>query len=277
MNRIAVITGTTHGIGRVTARELARSGFTVVMLCRNVGAAQKVRSDILQAVPDAEVHVIGCDLASLQSVRDGALAVRERFPHVDLLINNAGTVCMTHQTSVDGFELTFATNHLGPFLLTELLCGCLRTHGRIVNVASVAHFRGQMALDAVVDPRARYRNVAAYAQSKLANVLHTFALARRMSDASVTANCVHPGIVASHLLPWWIRIPKRWITPVTFDNERGAFTTLKLALSADIAHVTGQYFDEQGETQLASALARDVALQETLWQMSEQWTAQWRA
>jgi NAD(P)-dependent dehydrogenase (short-subunit alcohol dehydrogenase family) len=276
MKRIAVITGTTHGIGRVSARELTKAGLTVVMLCRDVAAAQKVRDDILGMVPDGSVHVFACDLASLQSVHDCALAVRTQFPHIDLLINNAGTVCMSHRMSMDGFELTFATNHLGPFLLTELLRPHIRAQGRIVNVASVAHFRGQMRLNAITNPRARYRNIEAYAQSKLANVLHTFALARRMNGAMITVNCLHPGIVASHLLPWWVRIPKRWITPTTFDNERGAYSTLKLTLSDDVDQITGQYFDEQGVVQTASALARDVALQETLWRMSEQWTARWR-
>ena len=121
MSELAVITGTTHGIGRVTSRELARAGKTVVMLCRDVAAASAVRDEIVRHSPRARVEVVRCDLASLASVREAAAAVRRDYPPLGLLVNNAGMVSTRHRTSVDGFELTFATNHLGPFLLTALL------------------------------------------------------------------------------------------------------------------------------------------------------------
>src|SRR5262245_488180 len=118
---IAVITGTTHGIGRVTARELARAGLTVVMLCRNLDAARTVQSEIQSAASGASVHVVHCDLASLASVRTCAQVVRDGYGPIRLLINNAGITSARHRMSMDSFELTFATNHLGPFLLTRLL------------------------------------------------------------------------------------------------------------------------------------------------------------
>ncbi len=271
MSGLAVITGTTHGIGGVTSLELARCGAQVLMLCRDVRAGEAVRQDILGRVPGASVEVLSCDLASFDSVRRCAQQISRHRPRLRLLINNAGTVSVAHRMSVDGYELTFATNHLGPFLLTNLLRGHLQEDARIVNVASRAHFRGRMDLDDVGNPRARYRSAAAYARSKLANVLSTFALARRLAGSGVSVNCLHPGVVASNLLPWWLRLVKPLLSRPIFDIERGARTTLFLALAPGVAGQSGKYFDEYQVPQAASALARDVALQESLWQLSSRW------
>ena len=272
MSELAVITGTTHGIGRVTSRELARAGKTVVMLSRDVRAASEVRDEIIRHAPRATVEVVPCDLASLASVRDAAAAVRRDYPRIGLLVNNAGMVSTRHRTSVDGFELTFATNHLGPFLLTALLSDHLDKAARIVMVASRIHYRGLLDLAAVTDARARYGATAAYAQSKLANVMHTFALARRMAGTDITVNCLHPGVVATNLLPRWLRVVKPLITRVVFDAERGARTTVYLALDKSVADITGRYFDEYQIPRAASPLANDVELQESLWRMSAEWT-----
>jgi retinol dehydrogenase 12 len=271
LSQIAVITGTTHGIGRVSARELARAGLTVVMLCRDVDAGWAVARQIAQQVPGASVHVVHCDLASLAGVRESAARVCREFGRIALLLNNAGTVSMGHRMSVDGFEITFATNHLGPFLLTHLLSAHLESTARIINVASRAHIRGRIDYDRIANPRSRYSAMAAYAQSKLANVLHTFALARRMSGSGVCVNCLHPGVVATNLLPRWLRLLKPLFSRV-IDVERGARTTLYLALSADVAGVTGCYFDENQLQTPAAELAMDVQLQESLWRMSCRWT-----
>lgn len=272
---LAVITGTTHGIGRVTAREVARAGFRLLMLCRNPAAADAVAREIVAAVPGAQIASIGCDLASLASVRAAAATVCERTPTIDLLINNAGMVSLTHRRSPDGYELTFASNHLGPFLLTGLLLDRIAPAGRIVTVASRVHVQGVLDLDTVTDPGSRYRPLAAYARSKLANVMHTFALARRLEGCRVTANCLHPGVVATHLLPWWVRLLQRLRSREVFDEERGARTTLELALSGEVAGVSGRYFDEYGEAREPAALAHDIELQEELWARSEAWTG-WR-
>jgi len=190
---------------------------------------------------------------------------------IDVLINNAGMVSTKRQMSIDGFELTFATNYLGPFLLTQLLLDRVNPAGRIINVASRAHYRGMLDLDEVTDQRARYSSMAAYARSKLANVLHTFALARHLSGTGITTNCLHPGVVATNLLPRWLRVVKPLLSRVIFDAERGAQTTMYLALSSDVANVSGCYFDEYQNVQPAARLARDVGLQEALWNMSERW------
>jgi NAD(P)-dependent dehydrogenase (short-subunit alcohol dehydrogenase family) len=272
MSELAVITGTTHGIGRVTSRELARAGKTVVMLCRDVTAANAVRDEIMRHAPRARVEVIRCDLASLASVREAAAAVRRDYPPLGLLVNNAGMVSTRHRTSVDGFELTFATNHLGPFLLTALLSDHLDKAARIVMVASRIHYRGRLDLDAVTSARGRYGATAAYARSKLANVLHAFALARRMAGTGISVNCLHPGVVATNLLPRWLRVIKPLFTQVVFDAERGARTTVYLALDQSVANISGRYFDEYYIPRPASPLANDVELQESLWNMSAVWT-----
>jgi NAD(P)-dependent dehydrogenase (short-subunit alcohol dehydrogenase family) len=272
VSELAVITGTTHGIGRVTSRELARAGKAVVMLCRNVTAASEVRDEIMRQVPRARVAVVRCDLASLASVREAAAAVRRDYPPLGLLINNAGMVSTRRRISVDGFELTFATNHLGPFLLTTLLSDHLGKAARIVMVASRIHYRGRLDFAAVTDARVRYRATAAYAQSKLANVMHTFALARRLAGTGICVNCLHPGVVATNLLPPWLRVIKPLFTRVMFDAERGARSTIYLALDQDVTGISGRYFDECQLPRSASSLANDVALQESLWNMSALWT-----
>ena len=272
MSELAVITGTTHGIGRVTSRELARAGKTIVMLCRDVAAASAVRDEIMRHSPRARVEVVRCDLASLASVREAAAAVRRDYPPLGLLVNNAGMVSTRHRTSVDGFELTFATNHLGPFLLTALLSDHLDKAARIIIIASRIHYRGRLDLAAVTDARAGYGATAAYARSKLANVMHTFALARRMAGTGISVNCLHPGVVATNLLPRWLRVIKPLFTPVVFDAERGARTTVHLALDQSVAGATGRYFDEYQLPRAASPLANDVELQESLWTTSAVWT-----
>lgn len=271
MSEVAVITGTTHGIGRVTSRELARAGRTVVMLCRDVAAAAALRDQIGAHTPAAAIHVVHCDLASLASVRESAAVVRREFRQISLLINNAGMVSSRHRMSADGFELTFASNHLGPFLLTALLSDRLSDSARIINVASRVHYRGRIDFQRSSDPRARYNSMAAYAQSKLANVLHAFALARRYSGTRVCVNCLHPGVVATNLLPGWLRVVKPLISRVVFDAERGARTSLYLALSNEVAGISGRYFDENQLPQPAATLANDLQLQETLWQTSARW------
>jgi NAD(P)-dependent dehydrogenase (short-subunit alcohol dehydrogenase family) len=272
VSELAVITGTTHGIGRVTSRELARAGKTVVMLCRDVPAAKAVRDEIVQLAPRARVEVVHCDLASLGSVREAAAAIRRDYPPLGLLVNNAGMVSTRRRTSVDGFELTFATNHLGPFVLTALLLDHLDKAARIVMVASRIHYRGRLDLDAVTNARAHYGATNAYAQSKLANVMHTFALARRMAGTGISVNCLHPGVVATNLLPRWLRIIKSLLTRDIFDAERGSRTSLYLALDAGVAGITGRYFDEYQLPRAASTLAYDVEVQESLWKMSAVWT-----
>lgn len=272
MSQVAVITGTTHGIGKVTSRELARAGKTVVMLCRDMAAARRVRDEIRTQSSGASIIVVHCDLASLASVRECAETVRRLVPSIGMLINNAGMVSWRRQMSPDGFELTFATNHLGPFLLTELLLDRIEATGRIINVASRVHFRGRSDFEQVAQTSGRYNGFAAYARSKLANVMHAFGLARRLEGMRIAVNCLHPGVIASNLLPRWLTIVKPLVSRAMFDVERGAQTTLHLALSEEGGAVSGRYFDENSRVQPASAVANNVELQEQLWRLSEEWS-----
>jgi len=272
MRKTAVITGTTHGIGRVTARELARANCRVVMLVRDRQAGERVRQEIEAAAAGASLGVVACDLASLASVRRAAEEILTMCPAIDILINNAGVVSMSRQTTADGFELTFGTNHLGPFLLTELLRDRMASGGRIVNVSSRMHFGATLDLGQVEYPDRRlYRPGAAYAQSKLANVLHSFALARRIRDQGLSVSCLHPGVVRTRLLPAWLRMIKPALSPGIFEAERGARTTLYLALDAAASGLNGVYVDEHQRVQPASRLARSEALQEALWVASQRW------
>ena len=269
---VAVITGTTHGIGTATSLGLARAGYRVVMLCRNVPAATALAQKIVQQLPGSEPQIMHCDLANLASVRAAALAVRERYPRIDRLVNNAGIVSTRRRFSVDGHELTFATNHLGPFLLTRLLLPALAPEARIINVSSKVHYRGHLDLDSIDNPRARYSSTAAYSRSKLANVLDTFALARRLAATGITVNCLHPGVVATNLLPGWLNLIRPLIRRSILTPEQGARTSLYLALDERAGALQGQYLDEQQQVRPAAAAAHDRRLQEQLLSRSARWT-----
>jgi NAD(P)-dependent dehydrogenase (short-subunit alcohol dehydrogenase family) len=269
---LAVITGTTHGIGTVTSHALARDGYDLVMLCRNVAAATALAREIMQRAPGSQVEVVHCDLANLSSVRTAAREVLNRHGHIDRLINNAGIVSTRHRLSVDGHELTFATNHLGPFLLTRLLLPALTSTARVINVASKVHYQGRIDLDTVDNPRARYSSSAAYSRSKLANVLDTFALARQVAGSSITVNCLHPGVVATNLLPGWLNLIRPLFRRVILSAEQGARTTLYLALDRQAGALHGEYLDEHQQVQPAAAAARDPVLQTELVARSVRWT-----
>ncbi len=271
-SRLAVITGTTHGIGTVSARALARAGYGVVMLCRNVAAASALAQDIAREVPGSRLEVIHCDLADLQSVRAAAHAVLARGARIDRLINNAGMVSTRRRVSAQGHELTFATNHLGPFLLTRLLLPAMQPAGRIINVASRVHYNGRLDLDSIDDPRAGYSGIAAYARSKLANVMDTLTLARQLAHGDLRVNCLHPGVVATNLLPGWLNLIRPLFKRFILTPEEGARTTLFLALDERAQALHGQYLDEHQQVQVPAPLARERALQDALLARSTRWT-----
>jgi NAD(P)-dependent dehydrogenase (short-subunit alcohol dehydrogenase family) len=270
--RIAVITGTTHGIGTVTSHDLARAGYTVVMLCRNVAAANALAQRIMQGTAGSHVEVVHCDLADLSSVRAAAREILSRFPRIDRLINNAGIVSTRRRFSVDGHELTFATNHLGPFLLTRLLLPALAPTARIIYVASKVHYKGRMDLDSIDNPKARYSAIAAYSRSKLANVMDTFVLARQLDGRGISVNCLHPGLVATHLLPGWLNLLRPLFRRYILNAEQGAQTTRYLALADEAAKLNGEYLDEHQQVQPAAAAAHDRFMQEQLLARSARWT-----
>jgi len=270
--RICLITGTTHGIGYVTARELARTGATVIMACRDIDRGARVRAELAQQTGNRRIECLHCDLASMTSIRDAASRFLSRFDRLDLLINNAGMMASRRQESADGIELTLATNYLGPYLLTRLLIGAMDhlAPARIVNVASKVHALGRL------DPRlpvstTRFKGLRAYAESKQAMVMFTLSLADRLAATRISANCLHPGIVATNIVPDtvpWLKKAGQLVRVFMFDEERGARTTLYLALSEEVAESSGHYYDQHQQIRLPAPAAVDPAARELLWRTS---------
>jgi NAD(P)-dependent dehydrogenase (short-subunit alcohol dehydrogenase family) len=272
--RTALVTGATSGIGKVTARELARRGARVLVHGRSPAKVDATVTEI-RAATGGTVEGVLADFASLAEVRALADDVRRRTDRLDVLVNNAGLAAIRRSLSRDGIELTFAVNHLAPFLLTNLLLDRLRHGGpaRIVTVASEAHRVAPLDPDDLETTRG-YRGFRTYGKSKLCNILFTFALARRLADTAVTANAVHPGTVDTGI---WnaARGPLRPLVRVMqwfmISEDRGAAPLVRLAAQADVANVTGTYFDRFKPREPAPQ-ARDVALQERLWEASERFT-----
>jgi NAD(P)-dependent dehydrogenase (short-subunit alcohol dehydrogenase family) len=258
---MVLVTGATAGIGLQTAFDLARQGILVLVHGRSQEKVDKAR----RAIEEEGGNTAGVvfDLASLASIRQGVEELERRFPRLDVLVNNAGVFMNERELSEDGFELTFHVNHLAPFLLTNLLLkGLLKGPGaRIVNVSSIAHSRGRMRFEDLQLTRG-FQGYAAYAQSKLANILFTFELAERLPAEQVTANCLHPGVVSTKLLVEGFGMQG------SDTVEEGAETSVFLATSEDVAGVTGRYFARQREVNPAPQ-ALDVAARKQLWELSE--------
>ncbi len=280
--RTAVVTGGNSGIGFEAARVLAARGATVVLACRDAGRAKDAAARITAASPDAAVAVVRLDLASLASVREAAAEIRSGHERLDLLINNAGVMVPPYGTTADGFELQFGINHLGHFALTGLLLDRLLPvpGSRVVTVASLAHRAGQINFDDLQSAR-RYRRQAAYAQSKLANLLFTYELQRRLAaaGAGTAALAAHPGWARTELNrhgPAWVQAGAR--LPPSQGAAAGALPTLRAA--TDPAAAGGEYYGPSGPFELRGAPRRvsstrrshDERAQQRLWQESAQLT-----
>lgn len=272
-NRIVVITGATNGVGKETARELARLGATVAILGRDFDKGHQTLAELRASAkyPD-RLSFLSCDLSRLDDVRSAAGTLRERFDHVDVLIANAGTINMRRRETVDGYEETFAVNHLAHFLLTGLLLEHLvkAPQGRVVVVSSDAHQVGRIRRD---DPQHRRFYVAfgAYAASKLANLYFTFELARRLAGTRVTANALHPGAVNSNFSKTnglLARLGMAIARPFMISSAEAAQTPVHLASAENLEGVTGRYFYRRRQHPTARR-ALDRAMAEWLWRASE--------
>ena len=265
-NKIVLITGSTDGIGKETALQLAQRGATVIVHGRSVERCQAACDDIRRATGNSNVDFVVADLSSQRQVRRMAAEIQERTDGLQVLINNAGVILLTRQVTEDGLEATFAVNHLAPFLLTHLLLDRLRQSApaRIINVSSTVHYDAQIKVDNLQSEK-NYNGINAYKLSKLGNVLFTFELADRLEGSDVTANCLHPGVVATKLLDtgWG------WSTGLT--SAQGAALSVYLATSPEVAQVTGKYF-ESTSAGGASPKANDVKLRRQLWDISAQLT-----
>jgi len=280
--KVAVVTGGNSGIGKYAAIGIARAGAHVVIAARNPTKAAAAVSEIEDAA-DARgrVEAMPIDLASFASIRAFADAFNARHNRVDVLLNNAGGVLNTRQVTVDGHEMQFQVNHLGHFLLTELLRDALGAGApaRVINVSSWGHTQARRGLDFDdLDWEHRpYRRFAVYSATKLMNVLFTRELARRNDPAGLTANALHPGFVASNFgregdLGKLGDIGMRLVRPFAISSEKGALTSIYLATSPDVAGVTGQYFVKCRAVP-PSKPALDDAAAARLWEISEKLTA----
>jgi NAD(P)-dependent dehydrogenase (short-subunit alcohol dehydrogenase family) len=276
--RTVVITGGNAGIGKEAAVELARRGATVVITARDAARGRAALEEVRDRVPDADVDVFDLDLASLASVRLFAATVGDRFDRLDVLLNNAGLVLSTRTETEDGFEATFGVNHLGHFALTNLLLDLLRASpdgGRVVNVSSDAHKGARRGLDFDdLQSEHRYSGAAVYARSKLANILFTRQLSRRLADDRVTANALHPGFVRSDFgrdgdARGVYALGLRLASPFAISPEQGARTSVYLASSPEVDGVTGGYFYKCGPASTSRAAADDDAARR-LWDVSEE-------
>ena len=259
--KVIVMTGASDGIGLEASSQLARDGHHVVMVGRTPAKLITAVARVETESPGVPIDGLTADFASLAQVRELAGSLLAAYPRIDVLVNNAGTVFDKRTLTEDGIEATFAVNHLAGYLLTELLLDRLieSAPARIVITSSVGHYNGTMDFDDLGFER-RYQIMRAYARSKLANVLHTRHLARRLEGTGVTANCLHPGAVATNIwsgAPWFARpvlsVAKRvfMVSPAT-GGERLAY----LAASPDVAGLTGGYY-EQNKLKEPASLARD--------------------
>jgi NAD(P)-dependent dehydrogenase (short-subunit alcohol dehydrogenase family) len=273
--KTCVITGATSGIGRAAALALARSGARVVLLARDGRRGEQVAREVEQAAGKGAAALLVADLASQREIRRVAVELQQAAPRLDVLLNNAGAIHMERSATVDGLETTFAVNHLASFLLTRLLLARLESSrpARVVVVASAAHRGGHLDFEDLMGERG-YSGWRAYAQSKLANVLFTYELARRIGDGGVTANCLHPGVVAtgfgrSHNGLFSLAV--RLASPFLLSAEKGARTSVHLASSPEVEGVTGRYF-EKCRTVPSSPESMDAAVARRLWEVSERLT-----
>lgn len=270
-DKVCLVTGATAGIGLVTARELARAGADVLLVGRTPQSAGEAARAIREAVPDADVEPLAADLSSQAAIRRLAAEVRRRTGRLDVLINNAGGIFLERSETIDGVETTFAVNHLAPFLLTNLLLPLLRAapSARIVNVASGAHRGVSIPFDDL-EGRNRYGGWRAYQRSKLANILFTRELARRLNGEPITANALHPGYVNTRIFrdPGWKGgVMRALANAIALTPEQGAATTLYLATSPEVAGVTGGYF-ARGKPARSSRASQDEEAARRLWEVS---------
>jgi NAD(P)-dependent dehydrogenase (short-subunit alcohol dehydrogenase family) len=274
--KTCMITGATSGIGRATAIELARRGARLIVVCRDRTRGESLVREIGEQAGSEEVQLMLADLASLQSIRQLAADFLATAQPLHLLLNNAGVVNLQRQLSVDGFEEVFAVNHLAYFLLTHLLLDRLKagSAARIVNVASDAHkFGGAIDFDDLGSEKS-YGTMRVYARSKLANIMFTYELARRLQGTGVTVNCLHPGAVSTGLGKNNGKLAQvliGFLRPFFKTPEQGAATSIYLASSPAVEGVSGKYFVNSKERRSSKA-SYDVAAQQRLWKVSEDLT-----
>jgi NAD(P)-dependent dehydrogenase (short-subunit alcohol dehydrogenase family) len=271
-----LLTGGTDGIGKEAARQLARMGADLVIVGRDPQKTASAIKEIGAEASGGEVGYLLADLSSQAQVRTLAHEYQERYSRLDVLINNAGTSFLRRQLSEDGIEMTFAVNHLAYFILTNLLLEPIKASApaRIVNTSSSAHYRDILDFDDL-NMEKNYWFMRAYSQSKLGNVLFTYALARRLEGCGVTANALHPGFVRTNVARddngWLVKLLQPLIFHRGIPVEQGAATTVYLASSPEVEGVSGKFYADCGEKR-SSPLSYNQEVQERLWRVSGELT-----
>ena len=275
-SKTVLITGATSGIGKATALELASQGAQIVFNSRDRERGEAVKTELIQKTQNTSIHVLPCDFSSLGQVKSFAEAFLAKFESLDILINNAGAYFPTLTASIDGWESTFAVNHLAPFYLTQLLLPRIEASGpgRIINVSSTAHKGQVIPFESWGTPvkdlsDGSYSAFKAYGQSKLANILFTRELTRRTLDSSLSVNCLHPGVVRTR-----ITRKANWLLQAGFLSvgksvKKGAETIIYLASSSEASKYRGEYLVNK-QVAPSSSVSQDQELASRLWNFSEE-------
>lgn len=272
--KTVLITGATSGIGFETALEIAKLGATIVFTTRDITKGENICKQLISLSGNSKVYVMECRLDDFSSIRTFAQNFLSRFTELHVLINNAGVWETSRKESTNSIELTFAVNHLAPFLLTQWMLPLMKNSApsRIITVSSQAHKSATLNFDDLEFKR-RFPWMAPYSQSKLANILFTRLLATKLESSGVTANCLHPGAVRTsifHNMSPALRMFFKWFM---ISPAEGAETSIYLATSPEIARISGQYFIRKKTAPISKAAQRDMDA-EKLWALSRKYTAE---
>lgn len=271
IQKTVLITGASSGMGKAAAAMLADKGYQVILLCKSKERGEKALAQLQQQKPERVVQLMLCDLGSMKEIRKFTKEWKERGETLDVLINNAGVISLNRRETLDGLEEQFGVNHIGHFLLTLRLLDTMKRGSRIVVVASGAHKVGKIHF-ANFNLMYGFNVIKAYSQSKLANVLFTRELARRLKKYGITVNCCHPGAVATSMgidrVSGAFKLITGFLKPFFLTPEEGAQTAIYLATSKEVEKVTGKYFYKEQKAKTSSAAkSRDLA--EKLFTLSE--------
>ncbi|XP_074549345.1 retinol dehydrogenase 12, like [Halichoeres trimaculatus] len=269
--KTVLITGANTGIGKETAIDLAKRGARVIMACRSQERGEAAVKEVIEGSQNQEVVYMQLDLADSKSIRVFAEAVNRDEPRLNILLNNAGVMVCPYGKTADGFEMQIGVNHMGHFLLTYLLLDLIKKSApaRIINVSSLAHTWGSINLDDINSEKS-YDKRAAYSQSKLANVLFTRSLAKRLEDTGVTTYALHPGVVKTDLwrhLSGPQQVVMKMVSPFTKNSTQGAQTSIYCAVEPSLDKESGGYYSDCAPAN-CSAAGKDDVLAQKLWELS---------
>jgi len=271
--KICIITGANSGIGKATAIGLAKMNATIIMMCRNKERGEEAQKEIIELTGNKKVDLLLCDLSSQESISKFVSEFKSKYQKLHILINNAGVMLSKRAISVDGLEMNFAVNYIAPFLLTNLLLDVLKKSApsRIINVSSAAHRMAKMDFDDLQSEKRKYRLFKIYGVSKLALMLFSYELSRRLEGTSVTVNTIHPGVVNTNLGQDQSSFSKGFAKLFFKKPEKGAETSIYLASSQEVEGITGKYYAKKQQKQ-SSEESYNEDYAKRLWELSTEMT-----